>query len=445
MNQIAIGDTSLFTVIEGSGVGYPYRNATAFFTFSAEPTVRERIELQLSGTPAQIGSVLGDLETIRQRSIAYQKAEFARPQMLRFQPVPSGSYYYAQISDLSFEAHPKSYITRKRGSYNITLHYTRPNYFDGDQVELALTSGSGTDVTGGIDMINHTDAIGTPTSTALIKAATALTDLPAPLRLEIEHNYAGGTIEDVYLGIFHHPTITDPSLLFANASAFTGGTNTANAAAIGGYYRTRTWTSANWYAMHNLGMSVSTVNNLDGRTYRPILHLYASHAYTDLYMRIKLIRGAQVLKTCEPVFCDPNYRYVIFPPIQIPPNQLLRETTLSHIEIEIYGKKIDGAAATIYMDQLILLPMDYAADYIGFFDMSQNDKLIDDAFRGLSIVRYSAAQQETVAHLRVGSPLLLYPDENTHIVTVLANTSHIIAKDQTFKLRAYYRPRVSVL
>ena len=74
----------------------------------------------------------------------------------------------------------------------MVLHYTRPNYFDGDQVELPLTGRAGSDVTGGIAIKNHTDADAADGSTVLIKAADAVSDLPAPLRLELLNTMGAG-------------------------------------------------------------------------------------------------------------------------------------------------------------------------------------------------------------------------------------------------------------
>jgi len=157
------------------------------------------------------------------------------------------------------------------------------------------------------------------------------------------------------------------------------------------------------------------------------------------------MRGAYTLQTCDAVYADPNYKYVLFPPLQLPPNQLLREMLPHHVEIMIYGLKEDGAAAQIDIDCLQLLPLDYAATFHGFFDMSQDDILIDDSFRGLSNVRYSAVGSETVAHMRIGGPLLLYPGQNTFLFFMLANENNTMDILRTSTLKVFYRPRLRLL
>jgi len=94
------------------------------------------------------------------------------------------------------------------------------------------------------------------------------------------------------------------------------------------------------------------------------------------------------------------------------------------------------------VDQLSFLPMDFAASFLGFYAMAEDDNLIDDNFRQLSNVRFSTAGSETIAHSRLGGQLMLYPRENTRLFVVMADATNTIDIMRTAKLRVYYRPRV---
>ena len=445
MNQIAVGDSSSWTIIDGVSVSVPFRRTSVFFSFGSEETVREKVEITLSGSPVQVSDGLALLDRVILRAQAYSRREYSSPQYLRFQLESGGDHYYAEISDLYLEASPTSYLTHQKGSFLVNLHYTRFNYFDGIQVELPLSGRNGADQTGGFDLINHTDLTSTYGNYVLVKSADALSDLPAPLRIELENTYSSNKIKDIAAGSFHHPTVTDEKIFFAFATDMSGGTQYYNSNAINDYYRRVSWASSAWTALYNYPVPLTEVDDLDGRSFRPVLRLYNAHAYSDLYFRIKLMRGSYTLQTCDAVFSDPNYQYVLFPPIQIPPNQLLREMLPHHVEIMVYGLKEDGSIAQIDVDCLQLLPLDYSAFFRGFFDMSHNDKLIDDSFRRLSNVRYSAVGSETVAHIRVGSPLLLYPAQNTFLFFILANENNVIDIDRTSQVRVFYRPRLRLL
>lgn len=446
MNQIAIGDSSSWTILDGASIAAPFRKASVFFSHAAPSAeVKEKIEIQLAGTPAQITSAQAGLDLIMLRSKAYARGEYNKPQMLRFQMASGGSYYYAQISNLSLQPYATSYLHHQKGSYLFTLHYTRLNHFDGDQVELPLTGKDASDVTGGYNLINCRDHVQSLGNFVMVKAADVSTDLPAPLRIELKNTYATNKVHDLYFGLFHHPTGTSEEIFYAYATDMSGGTQYYNANAINTYYRRVNWTASSYTALFNYSMPASEVNSLDGRSFRPVLHLYNSHTYPDLYLKIKLLRGSYILHTCDAVYADPDYDYVIFPPIQIPPNRLLRETLPHHVEIQIYGLKEDGTAAQIDVDCLQFLPLDYAASFFGFFDMSQNDKLLDDSFRGLSNVAYSAAAYETISHIRAGSPLLLYPGRNSFLFFILANQNNTVDILRTSTVQVFYRSRVLFL
>jgi len=442
MNQIAIGDPAAWVVLDGQAVAAPFRRAAAFFAFRPDQIIKERLVIQLVGTPSQVSDALAVLEKVILRARAYDRGEYSSPQMLRFQPVSGGGYYYASVKDIYLEANPDGYLTHQTGSMSVIMHYARQNHFDGDQVELPLTGRGGVDILGGYGLFNHTDTDAAHGSTILIKAADAITDLPAPLRIELENDYSTGLLKDLYFGIYHHPTVTDEGVFFANTPVLTGGSAYSDLNAIQGSYRRKTWTASAWTTLFIYPIPLSEVDDLDGRTYRPLLHLFNAHAYTELQLRIRLLKGSYVLQSCEPVYADPNYRYVLFPPLQLPPNQLLRETLPHSVDIYIDGLKEDGTSATLEVDQLSFLPMDFAASFLGFYAMAEDDNLIDDNFRQLSNVRFSTAGSETIAHSRLGGQLMLYPRENTRLFVVMADATNTIDIMRTAKLRVYYRPRV---
>ena len=177
MNQIAIGDPSAgYTVIEGASVATPFKQAALFLTFAPDPILKESIELVLKGSPAQISIALATLEMIIARALDFQRAAYPSPQYLRFQLTAGGSFFITPISNIYLESNPAGYKSQQAGSLLVTLHYHRPNWFDGPQTELPLTGAGGTDLTGGLAIFNHTDHHATHGSTALIKKASVTTE-----------------------------------------------------------------------------------------------------------------------------------------------------------------------------------------------------------------------------------------------------------------------------
>ncbi len=445
MNQIAIGDSSAWTVIDGQSVTAPYRKAAFFFNFGPGAFVREKIEIQLNGTPSNIQDALINLDLIALRALAYSAGEYTYPQYLRFQPYGGGSYYYALISEIHITQTPSAYLSHYKGSMIVELFYTRPNYFDGTQFQLPLTGRAGSEVTGGIQIVNHTDSDALDGSTLRVNAGDVAGGLPAPLRLEIQNNTAGSAWYRLLIGAFHHPTYTGEDIFFCQTADMVGGSSSPSPTAISGAYRTLTFTTSTFATFLTHSITSGEIASLAGRSFRPVLNLYTAHAYSDLHMRLMLRYSTFALHYSEAVYCDPNYQYVIFPPVQLPPNQILREVSPQWIDVCVQGLREGGAAATIYADQLMLLPVDYSLIFDQFIPLTGvTDKLIYDAHLGLSNVRY-AGLYECVSHIRQGDPLLVFPNQNTRLFFNFYDGSNNLPIDHTAIVKAYYRPRLSML
>lgn len=445
MNQIAVGDNSNFIAIEGQAVTAPYYHAVFDHSRSLDLIVSEKLDITLKGTPTQISTALAAIERIVYHAQLYQIKAYPGPQYLRIQLEAGGSYYYSEISDLFLVSHPSGYKTHAKGSLAIELHYRRPNYFDGPQVELPLNGRFGQNIFGGIPLYNHTDSHNTHGSTVYLKPANLTSPMPSPLRIELENTYATGSLKDIYIGIYHHPDNDDEDPFFHNSSDISGGSLLYNVNAINDYYRRLTWSSTTWTALTVATLTLDIVDILAGLTYRPMIHLFNSHAYLDLYLRFKLQRGASVIYDSEPVYADPSYDYVFLPPVELPPNLLLRETLPHSMDLVIFAYKPSASTYTLDIDQIQLFPLGYAANFLGFFNMDQDDKLIDDSSRELSNVRYSAAGSETVAHIRQGGPLFARSDAYNRLFVVMANASNTIDIMRTATLRVYTHIRKRIL
>ncbi len=446
MYQIAIGDPSAgFTIIEGHSVTAPYNQAAVFFTFAPGPILKENIVLTLKGTPAQITTALSTLELIIARALDFKRAAYPSSQYLRFQLTAGGSYYITPISNIYLESNPAGYKSHQTGSLLLTLHYQRPNWFDGPQTELPLTGSGGTDITGGFSLFNHTDHHAGHGSTALIKKADVVTELPAPLRIELTNTYAAPNAKDILVGSFYHPSSTDFNLFFAQAHNMSGGVQNYDVLAIGDYYRRLTWSATAFSPILYYSLSAGDTNILDGRTYQPIIRLFNPHAYDDLYLQLRLKRGTDTLFTGDPIFANKAYQYIIFPPVEIPPNQLLRETLPHFVECVFYARKVSGLTYTLDVDQLMLLPLDFPASFLGFFPFRKDNILIDDSHRQQHNVQASHIGSETVSHIRQGGQLLLMPNANTRLFFNQSSVTDQLDVMRTSSVKVFYRPRKRLL
>ncbi len=447
MNQIAIGDPIKgFIVLDGQSVAIPNFKATLALAYSSDPYLKESIAIEYRGSPAQIQDALSKLEVIIQRAVLYDHVSYASPQYLRFQLAAGGPYYYTPISNLYLSANPAGYRKQQIGSLVVYLFYTRPNYFDGPQQQLTLSGRAGTHFPGWYPLRNHTGPSAGAGSTVLIDKTHITTVLPAPVRFEYVFDSAGAArLKDLYVGIFHHPAYDGDLPFFAYHNSLSGGSQHANASAINGHYRSVTWSSGGWFDFTKYLIDTTFIAFFDGRSFRPVLRLFATHAYTDLYFRVQVERYGDVLYISEPIYSPPNTGYIILPPIDLPPNYLLREKSPARVQIALYARRISGASTTIQFDCLTVFPLAYAATFHGFFNLQYDQTLIDDSHRQRHNAHLVINNQETVAHSRIGGDLLLFPNEHSRIFFYCTNHEDQMPPTYQAALKVYYRPRLRLL
>jgi hypothetical protein len=327
----------------------------------------------------------------------------------------------------------------------LNLFYQRSNSFYGDLETLPLTGRNGTDVTTGLDIFNATDYVASHGSSVLIKPADLVSPLPSPLRVELTNTYATDQLKDIFMGVFQHPTMDDEDPFFYHAPDLSGGSTVSDPLAINDTYKRLTWSATSWTALTTLTLTLVLVDDLDGHLFRPFMHLFNSHAYSDLYFKIALQRGIYTIYQSEAVYSDPDYDYLFFPPISLPPNQVLREVLPSSMDLVLYAYKPTASIYTIDVDQLQLFPLDYAANFMGFLNMSQNNVFIYDSFRKLHNVRYSAASSETVSHTLQGGPLMATPGVNNRLFFIMSNQNNTAEKLRTAQVVVKHRKRYRIL
>jgi hypothetical protein len=449
MYQIAIGDDVSFggyTVVQGDSVTAPFKSANYAPVFQIGAVIQDQILLRLAGTASQLSTALTTLETIKQRITLFNNNAYPSPQFLRFKVSSSASYYYARLESLELEVNKDAPHTRQTGSLTVNLNFTRPNYFDGPQTALPLTGAGGTDVTAGLAIFNHTDSGAGHGNWIAVDPDDVDSDLPAPLRIELTNNYGTSKLHDTFISLYNHPYYQSYSPFFYYPSSFVGGSMTANANAISGYYRTVTGAAAAWRNLGNWTLAASNIKAMSGAAFRPVLRFYNSFAYTDLYMRIVLRMGYFEILLTDPIFCDPNYGYAIFPPLKFPPGRISWLYDPSGVSMHLYAYR-DSGAISLDWDCLTLLPLHKAAFFKSFYEMVTNTVLLDDSFLNIhsSDLSPAGAGAEIVCHIRSGDPLVVSPVDKTLILILMEDALEQLAPARTATVKAFYRPRKRVL
>lgn len=445
MNEIALGNESAWLVLSGPSSDPPFKAARLSPVHVQSELIEDSLTLSLSGTPAEISVGLAQLETVADRASRYEKSTYPQRQLIRIRPEESGEYFYAPVADLWLDVPPEGETSHLHGTLIVKIHFTRPNYFDGDQIELPLTAGDQHEQTGGVGIFNHFDIHPDHTNSILIDPGSVSGALPAPLRIEIMNTYPTEYLKDVFVGIMSHSESIDEEILHCYAPDFSGGYLYTNASAIQGHYLRVSWSDSNWKLLCSTYLDSSQVADLRGRYFRPVLHFYNPVNYQDLRLKLYLQSRSFIHSEGEPVWIDPEYGYAVFPPIQIPPYQLFYEVSTQTIDLVLYGQHDSGASYDLYFDDLILLPLDSAATYLGHHTLFQDSVLIDDNFKKRQITRYGGDSYEINTHLKQGDDLSLQPGQYNRLLLIMSDTMNQVDIFRTASVRMFYRKRIRFL
>ncbi|HPX95580.1 MAG TPA: hypothetical protein PK057_03955 [Brevefilum fermentans] len=448
MHQIAIGSAgnrNVFTVIHGASVSAPAFKATCYFNFSADPFVSEHIEIELKGTSAQIESFIADLIAYFHYGALTRDGVVNAPLALRFQRDNGGHYFFAFMLDPVLAANPGSYLRQSQGSKLITIHYTRPNYFQGVKTPLRV---KGLYAAGGTmwdyHLYNHT--YNTVDSTVWVDPSDFITSLPAPIRVELKPVTASVNLTNLFIGLTHHPTFNGfiPFFFYFDTIASAAGL-TMDASAIKGGYLSLTFAPSVWSTAFSVTLTSNDLAQLTALNYRPLLRFFAPHAYNDLFFRLQVIQGTSVIHTTEAVHSPPGFGYVLLPSLNLPPGPLLKEAAPQPLVLYIQALRESGAATTITTDYLTLFPFNPGAIFYAFHPVKTDALFIDDSAFSRHGFRDNALTGESVTHSRIGPPLVLYPQQINRLFFAVSDDNNLMPPSHYSLLNVSYYPRYALL
>jgi hypothetical protein len=404
-------------------------------------TVEERITLVMKGTPTHIAAVMLRLEEKVALANRYTTEGVGVAHYLRISYEPDASYYYSRILQARLEPKPNSLAYTSGGSLGVDLVFTRADHFDGEQVALPLSNRNGTRVTTGLTVSNHADS--GHDNFVSITADDLLTELPAPLRLEITNSTAIGALKDLWVGSYQYNRLSAlPQLAYEGESA-TGGTDVSDANSSGGAFRRVTWADAGWTSLLYWTLSATNLSRFQGRALLPLIRLANAHAYADLQLRLMLKAGNIILYEGDSQYVSADLGYVTFPALRLPPAALSGVLSAQAQSLHLYGNKPNTDSYTLDLDHLQLLPLDAFSHYQGLVNLAQNDTLVDDAFEGL----FHGVQggYELSTHIPIQQGLQVQPEHHTKLVFFQSDGDDAAPIERTLSVKAWYRRRKRVL
>jgi hypothetical protein len=270
-----------------------------------------------------------------------------------------------------------------------------------DPVTLTVDNGGGDPGTSA-NIVNHEDAGAGDDFFVEIEGDDIIGGLPAPAIIEYKNTTnTARTVNNLLVGHFaasapHNPPVATSLILEGT------GSNDANCS--GGAYLGLSWSDENESQAANWSVATLAFRQ---RSYKFVARFQATFAYSDLWMKIKLLSGSDILAETRWALMEASRSLQVIGSIQIPPFRHGNYIDIGNLTIGLYEKRA-GGAGTANLDFLAMIPQDSWRKFKAISGLAYNETLMDNPVTETLVT--AAGEAFKVTHmLDEGNPVMLQP------------------------------------
>lgn len=407
---------------------------------STLPEVAESILVILEGTPVDIEAWKSSIEGVLDRarintednigSKIYLHAQLETTVPEKRSRVRRGDVYYV-------DGPPAPRLDAEVAKVQVVI--VRDNYWEGTtETAVSISNGHGSG-TGGITVYNHNDSA--QDNWVGIAANVIDGSLPAPCRIEIQNTY--NDPDDIWRVWIGHNYRSSPASLnpILEGESATGGSNTAEATASAGYYKSVTWTAEEEIDALTWSLSSTLLGYCQSNLFRLITRFWTTSP-ADCWLRFMIKADNNALSDTGwfRISSLPNLLQDIAT-IRIPPVTPPISGTLAPLNLTLSFKKTGTSSKTAYIDFIQLTPLDgYRVLKSPSYQLPYQSTLIDD---GMSEEVWSSSGSGRIPNFYgLGEPIRLYPDVAQRLYFLFDLFAIGYADNNiTATVKVFYRPR----
>lgn len=241
--------------------------------------------------------------------------------------------------------------------------------------------------------------------------------LPTPAILEFENTQDDATlVDDLLVGVLHgdgSSTPPTPGTLVAE------GAGSADASCSGGSYAAESWSDA---AENQLDSWTIDSGNFLQKRYRVVARLRDSVAYTDLFLKAKILAGSIVIAETRWSLVEASKSLVMIGTMKIPPYVLGQVVDIGNVTLALYEKRASGAGI-MNLDYLLMMPQDSWRRYEAISGLAYGETLVDDPVKGVLITDDGAGAYSVTQKVMEGEPLMLRPGVKNYLYFLQQDTN----------------------
>ncbi len=406
-----------------------------------DATIAEPCKIEISGSNvADLQTALQSIELAFRQAERYRDYQLGDRVYLEFTPDGYSDTYRSELltgkPDFDSNTLDDRWVEKK---IDVTLNWTRRFFWEGPQVGVVLSNGSGSSAN--LPIYNHDDGGAGHDNWGKIEAADVTGNLPTPPIITLNNNYASGDLLDIYLAHNFHST---PQYLINTFEAedATGGTPTADAACSGGNYNSVSWTATTETQLLSFDLGDADTEYALGNFFKIMMRFQTAPAYTNCWLRFKMLFGSTVV-WAGPLTLLNSRALQDCGIIQWPPGGDF-PLNMSGLTLNLYAKRNSAGTHTLKIDFMQLLALDGFRFIKGTASIANGERLIDNGVIGKTY-KASAGNLAYHTHDAIGFPIMLQPGKLQKIHVLQVESSGAAPIERTALLSVSYRPRRTAL
>jgi len=439
--------------------------------------VEEQIVVEFVGTPANNRAALQSINRLFEQARNYRFTETGSRVYVEFDPASSGIYYRSLISNGYIEMDQETLLWQLEIGLRLTIHFTREPFWEGALTQLPLTNGYDTNDVAGLRVDNT--SIQVPSSTVItwddgtpilwdtgdvlewddftgvenfvdISGDDILGDLPANIKVEIEHTKSGAAKTKEFF-IWHNVYSFPGSFThMLEAEDATGATVTdhSDANCQGGAYATLAWTATTETQIAEWTLSDELVGNAAGGRFAVLARWRGAFPYTNCWTRLVLLTANnKVLWRGDLVNVSSTRELVLLNTMRLPP-YLANMVNTKSIKLRLYALRNQSGTHSLDLDYLQFSPISGDAGWKRFLSVDDGiayqEKFIHDAIERQDYLM-DTTDGLIAEFTAYGGPILLVPGKSQRLYFNTCDKDGAAKIDQTFDIKVWYRPTRSAL
>ncbi len=371
---------------------------------------------------------------------------------VEFDPGASGTVYRSDVYAGSIT--PYSEVLKYKFFDNetllMTVQWTRAPFWEGPLTQIPLSNTSATDNTSGLTITNAYDA--TAENFADIDELAVIGDIPAPLQIELENTKSDAdAAKEIYIwhNVYSNPTTLDHILEGEDATGATVSAPVSDATSSSDLYVSLIWTSTDETLIAQWALGETLMTSAAGGRFAFLARWRGAFPYTDMWIRFRLVTATNnnVLWEGQQVLIDDNAELTFIDTGRIGP-ALVGLTSIQALKLRMYGYRDESGTHTLPIDYLQLSPISGDMGYKRFVcrddGVAYQEKLVYDDIEG-HVYHLNTSSKKIADFSDFGGPILVVPNKDQRLYFNSCDKDDEAKVNQTWKVKAWYRPRRSSL